>query len=230
VHPLLDWLLRIASGVGGYLGIFVISIIGNLIPFIPIPYLVAVYLYSALIPGSNPLLVGVVSGVGAGLGKLLVYLASRGASHFIISKETRERYTRISSMLGKWGAVAVFLFAATPSPDDAIVIPLGLMGYDPLKFFLGVASGKIIISVLVAYTGVAVARITRGEFFMELLVSIILFVIVMLIISLIDWENILTILAERGVKGLLEEVKNKGLGAVFYPRKTNKESLGKSST
>ncbi|QOJ78311.1 hypothetical protein IG193_05970 [Infirmifilum lucidum] len=221
---MIDWLLRIASGVGGYLGVFVISVLGNLIPFIPIPYLVAVYLYAALIPGCNPILLGLVSGVGAGFGKLLIYFTSRGVSHIVLSEDTRKRYSRLSSMLGMWGAIAVFLFAATPSPDDVIIVLLGLMGYNPLKFFIGVTAGKVVISILTAYTGMAVAEITGGEFWIELTASIVLFIVVMVVISLIDWEGVLVTLGERGVKGLVDEVKSKGLAAVFFSRKTNKKT------
>lgn len=223
---MIDWLLRIASGVGGYLGIFVISVLGNLIPFIPIPYLAAVYLYAALIPGCNPILLGLVSGVGAGFGKLLVYLASRSISRLVLSENAREKYSRLSSMLGNWGAIAVFLFAATPSPDDAIIVPLGLMKYDPLKFFLGVTAGKVVISILTAYTGTVIAEITGREFWVDLIVSIVLFIVVMVVISLIDWEEVLTALCERGIKGLVDEVKSKGLAAVFFSRKANKKTRG----
>ncbi|MGB9786173.1 MAG: VTT domain-containing protein [Infirmifilum sp.] len=218
VHPVIDWLLNIASGVGGYLGIFVVSILGNFIPFIPIPYLVAVYLYAALIPGSNPLLVGIISGVGGGVGKLIVYLVSRGASRVVLSEDTRERYNKLSKMLGNWGMLAVFLFAATPSPDDAIVIPLGLMGYSPLKFFIGITAGKILISIVTAYSGRIVAHMTGGMFWYELLVSIVLFIAVMLIISLLDWEGILTLLGEKGLKGLRDEISKKGLGVLLARR------------
>lgn len=218
MHPLLEWLIRIASGIGGYLGIFVISILGNLIPFIPIPYLVAVYLYAAFIPGSNPILVGIVSGLGAGVGKLIVYLFSRGASHVVLSQATRERYSKISSLLGNWGMIAVFLFAATPSPDDAIIIPLGLMGYNPFKFFLGVTMGKILISIATAYSGRIVARLTGGLFWEELVISIVLFIIVMVVVSLFNWEGILTILGEKGLKGLKEEINKKGMAQVLFSK------------
>lgn len=218
MHPLIEWLIKVASGIGGYLGIFVVSILGNLLPFIPIPYLIAVYLYASFIPGSNPLLIGIVSGLGAGVGKLIVYLASRGASKLLLSEETKKRYDKLSSLLGNWGMIAVFLFAATPSPDDAIIIPLGLMGYNPLKFFIGITLGKILISIATAYTGHMVAKATGGLFWTELLVSIILFIIVMLVITLINWEGILTILGEKGYKGLREEIRRKGLPQILFSR------------
>ncbi|ABL77741.1 VTT domain-containing protein [Thermofilum pendens] len=210
MHPLLAWLLSIARGVGGYLGIFVISILGNLIPFIPIPYLVAVYLYAAYVPGSNPFLVGVVSGVGAGVGKLLVYLFSRGGARLFMSQESRERFEKIGKMLGNYGAIAVFLFAVTPSPDDAIIIPLGMMGYHPLKFFAAVTAGKIIISIATAFAGKAVFQLAGENFLESLATSIALFVVVMLLIYLLDWEAILSDLGSKGARGFLEDLRREG--------------------
>lgn len=221
MHPLLRWLFQVASGVGGYLGIFVVSILGNLIPFIPIPYLLVVYLYAAFIPGSNPLSVGLVSGLGAGVGKLLVYLFSRGASSVVLSNETRERYARVSKMIGNWGMFAVFLFAATPSPDDVIIIPLGFMGYDPLKFFLGVTAGKVAISIAAAYTGRVVSKLSHGEFWTATIVSVVLFMIVMVLLLVLDWEKILEVVSERGLRGLIEELRRGGSG--FLVKKKQKK-------
>jgi membrane protein DedA with SNARE-associated domain len=220
MHPLITWLLEIAKGVGGYLGIFVISILGNLIPFIPIPYLVAVYLYATFIPGSNPLLIGVISGVGAGVGKLIVYLASRESALVVLSEASRRRYERIGRLLGNYGALFVFLFAATPSPDDAIIIPLGFMKYDPLKFFLAVTLGKILISIATAYAGKTVAHVLRENFLGELVLSIALFVVVMVLLSLINWELILTDLGEMGLARFLSELRRNGFSKYLREAKS----------
>ena len=108
MNPLINWLLSIAHGVGGYLGIFVISILGNMLPFIPIPYLLAVYLYAMYIPGSNPIVVGIVSALGGGIGKLIIYLTGRESSRLILSDESRKRYERIGKLIGNYGALMVF--------------------------------------------------------------------------------------------------------------------------
>lgn len=216
MEELISLLLNIAQLFGGYVGIFVISIIGNLIPFMPIPYLVAVYLYSAYIPGSNPLTVGVVSGVGGGLGKLFVYYMSRGASR-LIRGERKARLDRLRQIIGNYGAIAVFIFAATPSPDDVVIALLGLMKYSVTKFFIAVTAGKILISVLTAYTGKIVVETLGYQRFLEsIVVSVIIFVVAMLVITLIDWDHIIEVVGTRGIDGLLEEIKERGVRRTLF--------------
>lgn len=216
MENIINLLIQIADIFGGYLGIFVVSVLGNLIPFIPIPYLVAVYLYAAYIPGSNPFLVGVVSGIGGGVGKLAVYYLSRGASVFI-SNKSKKKLEKMRAILGNYGALAVFLFAATPSPDDVIIALLGLIKYNVLKFFVSVTAGKILISVLTAYTGrIVVETLGREKFWESVVVSIVIFVIVMLIVTFINWDRILEIVGTRGWKGLLEEINKKGLRKILF--------------
>jgi len=211
------WLYDVARAVGGYGGIFVVSALGNMIPFIPIPYLAAVYFYSMRIVGASPLLVGVVSGLGGAVGKLAIYAVGRGSRVFL-KRETRDRYERIGKLLKSYGALAAFLFAVTPSPDDVIVIPLGLMKYDVLKLFLSLAAGKIVLSTATAYAGRTVATLARHELLLELAVSLVLFGIVIALLVFFDWERVLETIAERGFKGLVAELKEKGFAAAVKSR------------
>jgi membrane protein YqaA with SNARE-associated domain len=206
-----------AKAVGGYAGIFIVSVLGNTIPFISVPYLAVVYFYSMKIAEASPLLVGVVSGLGGAVGKLAVYAVGRGSRVFL-KKETRERYERIGKLLRSYGALAAFLFAVTPSPDDVIIIPLGLMKYDILKLFLGLAAGKIMLSIATAYAGRTVATFAKHELLLELAASLVLFGIVIALLVFFDWEKILETIAGRGFKGFVSELKEKGFAAVVKSR------------
>jgi len=203
--------------VGGYAGIFIVSVLGNAIPFISVPYLAVVYFYSMKIAEASPLLVGVVSGLGGAVGKLAVYAVGRGSRVFL-KKETRDRYERIGKLLRSYGALAAFLFAVTPSPDDVIVIPLGLMKYDIFKLFLGLAAGKIVLSIATAYAGRTVATFAKHELLLELAASLVLFGIVIALLVFFDWEKILETIADRGFKGFVSELKEKGFAAVVKSR------------
>jgi len=208
-----------AAGMG-YLGIFVVSILGNLIPFVPIPYLAAVYLFTLKHPWANPLLVGAVSGLGGALGKMLVYFMGRGA-RALLSESSAQRYERLGKLLRNYGALAAFVISATPSPDDVIVLPLGLMKYDAAKVFLGLLAGKIFISTLTAYTGCLVAAITGYELIVETAASVALFAVVILLLVYVNWEGILEELGERGVKGLLTRARREG--AAFLLRRRGQQ-------
>jgi membrane protein DedA with SNARE-associated domain len=206
-----------AKAVGGYAGIFIVSVLGNAIPFISVPYLAVVYFYSMKIAEASPLLVGVVSGLGGAVGKLAVYAVGRGSRVFL-KKETRDRYERIGKLLRSYGALAAFLFAVTPSPDDVIIIPLGLMKYDIFKLFLGLAAGKIVLSIATAYAGRTVATFAKHELLLELAASLVLFGIVIALLVFFDWEKILETIADRGFKGFVSELKEKGFAAVVKSR------------
>ena len=210
MSDIIHWLVSIAEGFGGYLGIFVVSILGNLIPFIPIPYLVAVYLYTAYMPGSHPLIVGIVSGFGGGVGKLIVFALTRGAA-LLISQEKREEFEALRELIGNYGALAVFIFAVTPSPDDVVIAILGLMKYDLLKFFVSVTAGKIVISVITAYTGKTVTQLLGPERFWEsLVISIAIFIVAMILMSIINWEKVIRIVGKNGWKELYRKIRKEG--------------------
>ena len=53
----------------------------------------------------------------------------------------------------RWAFLLLYLAAATPIPDEPVVIPLGLMKYNPVKFFSAYFLGKITITVAGAFLG-----------------------------------------------------------------------------
>lgn len=213
----LRWIVDLA-GPTAYLSVFLVSMFGNLIPFIPIPYLAGVAIYSALLP-CNPLLVGILSGLGAGVGKLIVYLLGRGARVFL-KEDTSAKYEKFGKLLKGYGALAVFIFAVTPSPDDAIIIPLGLMKYDVVNFLAGVIAGKVVLSTIVAYGGRFIAGILAEDLVLGTAISVAAFIIVMVVLVFIDWETVLELVGEKGVKGFLEEVREKGFQSFTKSGKT----------
>jgi len=201
-------LYEIALRVGGYLGLFVVSVLGNLIPFIPIPYLAVVFMYSAVL-SYDPLLTGVVSGLGGAAGKLMVYLTGRGASRLIASVVgSEERLEALKKLLGAYGALAAFLFAATPSPDDVVIVVLGMIKYDPYKFLLAVVLGKIVISLIVAYGGWAVSEVfSPMGLWITLIASIALLALATILIIAIDWVRVLEVVSREGWRGVWREFK-----------------------
>ncbi|MEM1509469.1 MAG: VTT domain-containing protein [Thermofilaceae archaeon] len=213
----LRWLVDL-GGLTGYLSVFLVSMFGNLIPFIPIPYLAGVAIYSALLP-CNPLLVGILSGLGAGFGKLIVYLLGRGA-RVLLKEDTSTKYEKFGKLLKGYGAFAVFIFAVTPSPDDAIIIPLGLMKYDVTKFLAGVIAGKVVLSIIVAYGGRFIAGMLVEDLIWGTTISVVAFIIVMVVLVFIDWETVLGLVGEKGIMGFLEEIREKGFQALMKSGKS----------
>ncbi len=54
-------------------------------------------------------------------------------------------------LVKRYGAVAAFVAAATPIPDDVIFVPLGLAKYNPKKFFVATLTGKIVLSYVIVF-------------------------------------------------------------------------------
>lgn len=138
----------------GYLGAFLSGVLGTsslMISFFP-PQVV-VFLMSAPALGFNPLLVGILAGLGAGIGQYLHYYIGAGG-RFLLSEKRRASMEKWKARLDKYGVLLIFLFAVTPlTPDDLLWIPLGMMKYPKLKALISAILGKTVMLVLCAYGG-----------------------------------------------------------------------------
>lgn len=78
--------------------------------------------------------------------KLVHYVVTYfiGAHH---SENRRKRQERVNARVGKLAFLALFTVAATPIPDELVIVPLGLMKYNPAKFSLAIFLGKICIAI-----------------------------------------------------------------------------------
>ncbi len=206
-----SWILRYIQ-IGGYLGVFLVSVVGNIIPFLPIPYLSFIFFYNVWFPDSSPLLIGLISGLGGGIGKLAVYFASYYGASKLLPPRKQEQLNAFKTLLGNYGALALFLLAATPSPDDVLVTILGIAKYSITKFFLAITSGKIVISLLTAYFGKAFSfLISEENLLVSVLASIIIFLILTWFILSIDWIKVFQVVQSEGWKGFLNRLAKNGL-------------------
>jgi len=203
-----DTLLQIATQYG-YLGVFAASILGSIVPFLPIPYLFIVVLLSEAL---DPLLLGVSAGIGGSLGKITSYALGRGGYRFF-SQETRRRMDSLRKIIGKYGDVGVFLFALTPLPDDVYLIPIGMMRFSFWRFLLANTLGKIFLSIGVAYLGktyfnIALIFLGEGSQLPATVGAIVAMVIITVILLRVDWEMTLKIMQEEGMRGVIRNLNN----------------------
>ena len=138
----------------GYLGAFLSGVLGTSSFMISIfPPQVVVFLMSAPALGFNPLFVGILAGLGAGIGQYFHYYIGEGG-RFLLSEKRRASMDKWEARIDKYGVLLIFLFAVTPlTPDDLIWIPLGMMKYPKLKALVSAILGKTIMLVLCAYGG-----------------------------------------------------------------------------
>lgn len=140
------WFYDKYGDVGIYLGVFVISIFGNFTVIFPVPYVIALIVISAVIPGVNPLVLGLIGGLGASIGEATAWLIGRGSQEMIGDFESIER---MKGYIEKgWAPLIIFIFAATPLPDDAFLIVLGIVEYSIVKTLIYTFIGKFVLCFL----------------------------------------------------------------------------------
>ncbi len=147
-------------------------------------------------------LIGVFIALGAALAKGIHYMVT----FFVSGHLSQKRQARLDADAAKikhWAMPLLFLVAATPLPDEPIVIPLGLMKYSPVKFFISYFLGKLTIAIAGAFIGQEASNLFSGWLSPEVMVaiSIILTVVITLILLKVDIGK----LAEKFLKKKSEE-------------------------
>jgi membrane protein DedA with SNARE-associated domain len=207
-----EWILILQDY--GLPGIFLAAFVSNLIPGFPAVYLVFIATYSALVP-SVAYNIGMIiaAGVGAALGKLVVFYASSFlATRFGRVRKRREVSQRVLRRAGKGLAITVFAFAALPLPDDVLYIPLGVAGFSTAYFFIAVVLGKIVLTAIVSGLGgfykrvvswlIGDASISTGSSLVLFIAGAIVAALLITAITLsIDWRGVAVAYQDRGFLG-----------------------------
>jgi membrane protein YqaA with SNARE-associated domain len=132
----------------GYVGIFLVSLLGNATIILPAPSLVLVFAMGAAL---NPLLVGLAAGAGEALGELTGYAAGFAGRAVI---EDRQTYKRMVAWMQRRGGVTVFVLSTIPNPFfDLAGIAAGTLRYPLWRFLLFCWLGKTLKTTLIAWAG-----------------------------------------------------------------------------
>ncbi len=129
----------------GYLGIFILSILGNATLILPVPsFAVVIGAANTL----NPWLVGFIAGFGSAIGEMTGYLAGYGGSAII---ENTDVYRKMVGFIQRWGAWVIFVLALTPNPIfDIGGIVAGALKMPWWKFLGAATAGKSIRLIVFA--------------------------------------------------------------------------------
>jgi len=138
----------------GYPGIFILSIISNATVLIPAPGLLIVFSLGARL---NPLLVGIIAGLGSALGELSGYLLGYSGQALV---EDREAYNRMLVWMEKNGPATILLLAFVPNPIfDLTGIVAGILKMPIMSFLFWTSIGKILKMSLIAFSGAGVIKV-----------------------------------------------------------------------
>lgn len=136
----------------GYLGIFLVNFISSASVFFPMPGVASVFVGGAI---WNPIIVGLISGLGASLGEVFGYLVGYGGRSLLGSIEKENPWIKkIERIFQKMGFLTIFIFSILPMPlFDIIGLIAGGLNYPIWKFTMAVLCGRVIRNIIFAWTG-----------------------------------------------------------------------------
>jgi uncharacterized membrane protein YdjX (TVP38/TMEM64 family) len=162
----------------------------NLIPFAGPSNLFIASNLALMLGATDPgilVAIGFLVALGAALAKSVHYVVTFFVSKHLSEKQ-RQRLDAEALKVKKWAFLLLFVAAATPIPDEPVIIPLGLMKYSPVKFFSSFFLGKLLITVIGAFLGSwtesAFSEWLSPE--VTIILSIILTVVVTIILLKVD--------------------------------------------
>ena len=172
------------------LGVLLVSFGINMIPFAS-PSNLLIASNAALLVNSDPLSLGVLVALGATCAKLIHYIISFFVGKHV-GEERRKRLDTAAMKTKRWAFLAVSIAAATPIPDDPVIIPLGLMRYSPAKFTLAYFAGKLFIAFIGAFLGGFGDQLLSGYLSQGVLViiSIVLTIAITVVLLKVDLSRI----------------------------------------
>jgi len=141
----------------GYLGLFIICFAINMIPFLSPSNMVLAGAAAILVPELGWVQIGLIVAITATLAKFIHYIVVRG-SRVVLSQDRLEMLESEKNRVEKWGALALFIAAASPVPDDPLIVYVGLTKYNSIKFTITYFIGKVIVTLAGAFIGFETAN------------------------------------------------------------------------
>ncbi|MAG14978.1 MAG: hypothetical protein CL874_03775 [Dehalococcoidales bacterium] len=142
-------------GAYGYLGAFLISILGGVTIIIPVPMLAVVFAMGRVM--EYTWLVGAVAGLGETLGAVTIYMTGYGggtAFHNSTHRRVQAIYGQLMRLMERKGSLTLFLLAAVLNPFFyPAALAAGALRFGLKRYFLICWAGKTIKGMTVAYVG-----------------------------------------------------------------------------
>jgi membrane protein YqaA with SNARE-associated domain len=148
----------------GYPGAFIFGFIaGSSLP-LPLPYLIVTFSLGGVL---NPVLVGMASGAGAGIGGTLVYLFGSSSRRLLQqinipeahpaaeeSTKAQKLHARLEQWTHRRGSLVVFIMSVLFNPLFApMAVAIGALRFGCWRFLFWCTLGNVIKSIFIAYCG-----------------------------------------------------------------------------
>jgi membrane protein YqaA with SNARE-associated domain len=148
-----DWVQKLEGY--GYVGAFIISILGGATIIIPVPMLAVVFALGGVL--KYTWLLGLMAGFGETIGALTIYMTGYGGgSAFYHSKHGRiqSAYQRLMALMERRGSLTLFILASVLNPFFyPAALAAGALRFGIKRYFIICWAGKTIKGFTVAYAG-----------------------------------------------------------------------------
>lgn len=146
-------------GAFGYLGAFLIAILGASTIVLPAPNWL---LIASLGAAFNPFLIGLAAAAGGTIGEMAGYgLGFSGRAVL----EDLPRYEQVVGWMRRWGSVTIFVLALIPNPlFDVAGIAAGVLKFPLWKYIIWGFLGRLPKSIAYAYLGIWFSGILKWGF------------------------------------------------------------------
>ena len=134
----------------GYPGAFLVSLLGNATILVPFPYIAVPFFLGISL--FNPWITGLLAGLGAMLGEMTGYYAGYIGQRYMDHEKTQNFAIYLEEQRRRIPLLVWFL-AATPIPDDFLIVPLGTAKYPWWKVFIPGFIGKTVFLTGIAWAG-----------------------------------------------------------------------------
>ena len=147
-----------ASVLIGYPGAFVVSLLGNATILVPFPYIAVIFFLGGATVGNvgtfifDPWILGILSGIGATLGEMTGYVLGWYGSRYV-NQEQANGFLDFANRHPRLTPFVVWFLAATPLPDDMLVVPLGVAKYSWRNVLIPQLIGKTMFLMAIAWAG-----------------------------------------------------------------------------
>lgn len=136
-------------GAYGYLGAFLISVIGSSSIVFPVPNWI---LIASLGAAFNPFLIGLMAAAGGTIGEMTGYGLGYSGRAVL---EDLPRYEQVVGWMRKWGSITIFVLALIPNPlFDVAGVAAGVLRFPLWKYIIWGFLGRLPKSIVYAHMGI----------------------------------------------------------------------------
>jgi len=203
---------EVANILGSYphLLTFIVSLIGNSIPYASVPYYLLLMYYSHRFRDPLELsILALFSGLGSTAGKIIIYLVGRGIHH-VVSEKNKKNIELFGRLIRRWGFLFILIATSTPVPDDVILIPMAFVGYSFAMYIVATLIGKTIASLFIVFFGRGLTTLMEDTGVLPQYIQVPLLlgisVVLMILIVRIDWADVVREYEYRGIKGAIDKI------------------------